>query len=75
MIDELIADKLKVIDKSVDTDVDLVYEAMDHVRKIMSFENNGTTSRLLDFLKICASSNVAADPLGPTEKQLDNLIS
>ena len=38
------------------TNVDLVYEAVNQMRKIMGFENNGTSSRLLDFMKFCANA-------------------
>ena len=37
------------INKDVDTDVDLVYGALEQLRKIMAFENNGTTSRLVEY--------------------------
>ena len=42
------------INKEADTDVDLVYEALEQLRKIMAFDNNGTTSRLVEYFKFCA---------------------
>ena len=76
LINELIAKKLEEMNKDVDTDVDLVYEAMEHLWKTMSFNSNETISRFLDFLRFCmgnnsltSSTNVAADTFSHTEKQ------
>ena len=74
LIDQFIADKVEEITKDVDTDVDLAYKALEQLWKIMAFNNNGTTSRLLDFFKFCASvepsaSNKAYVSLSPTEIQ------
>ena len=54
LIREVGAEKLAEINKEVDTDVDLVYEALEQIRKIMAFGNNGTTSRLVEFFRFRA---------------------
>ena len=54
LIREVGAEKLAEINKDVDTDVDLVYWALEQLRKIIGFENNGTTSGLVDFFRFCA---------------------
>ena len=56
LIDQFIADKVAEITKDVDTDVDLAYEALEQLWKIMAFENNGTTSRMADFFRLCTDA-------------------
>ena len=46
--------------QDVNTDMDLVYEALEQLREIMVFENNGTTSRLVDFFRFCRVTKTSA---------------
>ena len=59
LIDEFIIDKMVEINKDVNTEVDLVVEALGKLRNIMSFENNGTASILQDFLRFCTDMNTS----------------
>ena len=68
------------ITNDVDTDVDLAYEALEQVWTTMAFNNNGTTSRLVDFFRFCASveqsaTNKAYVSLSPTEIQYEESAS
>ena len=77
LIGEFIADKQTVIE-DVNTDVDLVYEALKQLHKILLFENNGTTSRLVDIFKFCTGVNTSQSAVtimpSPTESP-DSLSS
>ena len=55
-----------------DTELHLVYEALEQLRQIIAFENNGTTSKLLNFLRFCASRSASAVQtiiLSPSQQQ------
>ena len=51
------------ISKDVNTDVDLVYEALEQLRKIMTFDNNGTSSTLVEFFRFCAGFSTSTSPI------------
>ena len=75
MIDEFITDKLVEINKDVNTQVDLVFKALEKLREVMSFENNGTTSRLVEFFRFCEGVNTSvgsstASTLEPSQTTL-----
>ena len=53
LVEEFITEKQSQIE-NVNTDVDMVHEALEQLWKIMSLENNGTTSRLVGFFRFCA---------------------
>ena len=42
--------------QDVNTEMNLVYEALEQLRVIMSLENNGTTSGLVDFFTFCSDA-------------------
>ena len=61
----------------METDVDLVYLALEQLRQIMSFENNGTTSKVVDFMRFCAGATPGAEqsvPLSPSELESHDLL-
>ena len=70
------------INKDVNTDVDLVYDALEQLWKIMAFENNGTTSRLVEFFRFCggvsistsliSSATITSAPHSSTTEQDEN---
>ena len=63
--------------ESMDTDVDLVYLALEQLRKTMSFENNGTTSKVVEFMRFCtgaAPDSEQSAPLSPSEQETHDLI-
>ena len=63
--------------KSMDTDVDRVYLALEQLLQIMSFENNGTTSKVVDFMRFCTGSTATSEqsaPLSPSEQETPDLI-
>ena len=55
LIEEFISDKQALIE-DVNTGVDLVYEALKQLWKLMAFENNGTTSRMEEFFRFCTEA-------------------
>ena len=56
LIDQFISDKVAEINEEVHTDVELAYETLEQLWKIMVFENNGPTSRLVDLFWLCADA-------------------
>ena len=46
--------------QDVNTDTDLVYEALEQLLELMAFEDNGTTSVLVDFFMFCAGVTTSA---------------
>ena len=63
--------------KGMDTDVDLVYLALEQLSKIMSFENNGTTSKVVEFMRFCtgaAPDSEQSVPLSPSELESHDLF-
>ena len=77
LIDGFISDKVADINEEVHTDVELVYQVLEQIWKIMALENNGTTSRLVEFLRFCtnatsvepSATNKASVSLSATEIQ------
>ena len=63
------------INKDVDTDVDLVYEALEQLQKIMAFQNNGITSRLVDFFRFCGAVSISASPIPSATDTLTTPLS
>ena len=61
LIDQFISDKVAEINGEIHTDVELAYEALEQFWKIMAFENNGTTSRLVELFRLCASVETSAE--------------
>ena len=55
----------------------MVYEALEQLWKIMAFQNNGTTSQLVDFLMFCASakSSVTLSPSGTLSSSVISISS
>ena len=74
LIDQFIADKVAEITKDVDTDVDLAYEALEQLWKIMALGNNGTTSRMVDFFRFCAGVTPVAEQSVETNTTSDYFI-
>ena len=77
MIKWFLEDKVHEMYRSTDTEVELVFEALEQLRNIVSFENNGTTSRLLNFMRFCAGATPSAEqsvPLSPSEQETDDLM-
>ena len=48
--------------QDANTDIELVYEALEQLREIIVFENNGTTSKLVDFFRFCKGMTASTDP-------------
>ena len=65
LIEEFITDKVAEIELKVNTDVDLVLEVLEQLWKLMEFEKNGTSSKVVDFLKFC--SGIGTLPPSPAE--------
>ena len=42
--------------------MDSVFQALEQLREIMAFENNGTTSRLVDFFRFCTRETTSTTP-------------
>ena len=61
LIDGFISDKVADIKEEIHTDVELACETLEQLWKIMAFENNGTTSRLVDLFRLCASVETSAE--------------
>ena len=61
LIAKLISEKVTAI-QDTNPDMDLVYEALEQLREIMAFENNGTTSRLVDFFRLCKGMIASTEP-------------
>ena len=61
LIDQFISDKVAEINEEVHTDVELAYKALEQLWKIMVFENNGTTSRLVELFRLFASVETSAE--------------
>ena len=55
LIEEFTADKRALIE-DVNVAVDLAYEALEQLWKIISFKNNGTTSALMEFFRFCSGT-------------------
>lgn len=60
LIDEFITDKRDLI-AELDTGEDDVYKALEQLLEIMSFENNGTNFKLVDFLTFCGGATTHTD--------------
>ena len=54
-----IASDIQTTIQNVNTEMDLVYEALEQPWKSMAFENNGTISRLMDFLWFCKGATTS----------------
>ena len=73
LIDQFISDKQAVIE-DVNTDVDIAYEALEELRKIMLFKGNRTAFTLADFFRFCAAAISSVEPsvyVTSTEPQLE----
>ena len=77
LIDQFISDKVAEINEEIHTDVELVYQVLEQIWKIMALDNNEITSRLVEFLRFCtnatsvepSATNKASDSLSSTEIQ------
>ena len=58
MIENIISD-IDTVLQDVNTEMNLVYEALEQLREIMALENNGTTSRLVDFFRFCSDAKTS----------------
>ena len=55
LIDNIHSD-IETVHKGFNTEMDLVYEALEQLWEIMALENNGTTSKLVDFVRFCSDA-------------------
>ena len=62
LVGEFIANQQDRFEKRPTTELDLASEALELLWEIMSFENNGTTSRLVDYLRFCAGETTSTGP-------------
>ena len=79
LIDQFISDKVADIKEEIHTDVELACETLEQLWKIMAFENNGTTSRLVELFRLCASVEKSAErkisvSTFTTEAQLEETV-
>ena len=51
---------MQTVIQNANTEMDLVYEALEQLWEILAFETNGTTSRLMDFFRFCAVAKTSA---------------
>ena len=77
LITQLITDKQADIEKKMDTDVDIVYEGLEQVLKILAFETNRMNSKLVDFLSFCAGATSAESSvtLSPSASTVSSAVS
>ena len=77
LITQLISDKQADIEKKVDTDVDIAYEGLEQVLKILAFETSGMNSKLVDFLRFCAgaTSSESSVTLSPPASTPSSAVS
>ena len=67
MIENIISD-IETLLQDVNTEMNLVYEALEQLREIMALENNGTTSRLVDFFRFCSDAKTFVGSSGTYSK-------